>query len=159
MKFGWINLFGAVIVMLILIPNIVYAIKNKNEQNLCKNKLMNMVEQIGRYACIILMWLPLLVWEFGFASVTHMMIYLVGNGVLLLAYGIVYILYFKRKNPESVFALAVIPACIFVLSGILLRHWLLVGFAVLFAIGHIYVTFINISKSIIYEKEENHDNN
>ena len=40
-------------------------------------------------------------------------------------------------------ALAVLPSCIFLLSGILLRHWLLVGFAVLFAIGHIYVTLKN----------------
>ena len=34
MEFGWINVFGAIIVILMLIPNIVYAIKNKNEKNL-----------------------------------------------------------------------------------------------------------------------------
>lgn len=27
---------------------------------------------------------------------------------------------------------------------LLLRHWLLVGFALLFAVGHVYVTAINI---------------
>lgn len=31
-------------------------------------------------------------------------------------------------------------ACIFLMSGLMLRHWLLTGFAVLFAVGHIYVT-------------------
>ena len=36
--------------------------------------------------------------------------------------------------------LAVLPACLFLLSGLTLRHWLLVGFAALFAVGHIYVT-------------------
>ena len=36
MEFGWINLFGAIIVAIILIPNIIYAIKNKDEKNLCK---------------------------------------------------------------------------------------------------------------------------
>ena len=30
MEFGWINVFGAIIVTLMLIPNIVYAIKNRN---------------------------------------------------------------------------------------------------------------------------------
>lgn len=28
MKFGWINAFGAVIVILMLIPNVIYAIRN-----------------------------------------------------------------------------------------------------------------------------------
>ena len=44
MEFGWINVFGAVIVVLMLIPNIVYAIKNKGEKNLCANRCMNIVE-------------------------------------------------------------------------------------------------------------------
>ncbi|MBQ8558941.1 MAG: hypothetical protein IJ439_03030 [Tyzzerella sp.] len=60
MKFGWINLFGAAIVVIMLIPNIVYAVKNKNTENMCKNVFMHYVEQIGRYACIVLMWFPLL---------------------------------------------------------------------------------------------------
>ena len=157
MKFGWINLFGAIVVVLMMVPNIVYAIRNKNEQNLCKNKFMNIIEQIGRYACVILMWLPLFVWEFGFKSVAEMLIYMIGNGVLLIAYIILFARYIKIKSPGVAFALAIIPACIFLLSGILLRHWLLVGFAVLFAIGHIYITYINISKSVIYEEEKNAD--
>ena len=66
MEFGWINLFGGVLVLLMLIPNIVYALKNREEQNLCTNRLMNLAEQVGRYGCIVLMWLPLLVWKFGF---------------------------------------------------------------------------------------------
>lgn len=74
MKFGWINVFGACIVILMLIPNIIYTLRNRNEKNLCTNKLMNTVEQIGRYACIVLMWLPLLVWKFGFASVFEMVL-------------------------------------------------------------------------------------
>ncbi|MBR3095651.1 MAG: hypothetical protein IKH12_08695, partial [Clostridia bacterium] len=79
MKFGWINGFGAAIVVLMLIPNILYALKNKGETNRCSNRLMNLLEQIGRYACIVLMWLPLLVWEFGFADVPQMLLYLAGN--------------------------------------------------------------------------------
>ncbi|MBQ9552487.1 MAG: hypothetical protein IJU96_06950 [Clostridia bacterium] len=143
MKFGWINGFGAGVVLLMLIPNIIYAIKNKGEKNLCTNRFMNGIEQVGRYTCIVLMWLPLLVWEFGFVSVLEMLLYLAGNGVLLAAYWIVFLLYFKRKSRARALALAILPACIFLLSGLLLRHWLLAGFAVLFAIGHIYVTLKN----------------
>lgn len=140
MKFGWINVFGAIIVVLMMIPNIVYAIKNKGERNRCTSRLMNVLEQIGRYACIILMWLPLLVWKFGFASVFEMLLYFLGNGTLLIAYWTLFAVYMKRRSKTLAIALAVLPACIFLLSGLLLRHWLLVGFALLFAVAHIFVT-------------------
>ena len=143
MEFGWINVFGAVIVVLMLIPNIVYAIKNKGEKNLCANRFMNIVEQVGRYACIALMCLPLLVWKFGFASVLDMMLYMACNGLLLAAYWIAFAFYMKRRTVRLAIVLAVLPSCIFLLSGILLQHWLLVAFAILFAIGHIYVTYKN----------------
>ena len=143
MEFGWINVFGAVIVVLMLIPNIVYAIKNKGEKNLCANRFMNIVEQVGRYACIVLMWMPLLVWKFGFASVLDLMLYMACNGLLLAAYWIAFAFYMKRRTVRLAIVLAVLPSCIFLLSGILLQHWLLVAFAILFAIGHIYVTYKN----------------
>jgi hypothetical protein len=139
-EFGWINLFGAGVVILLLIPNIVYAVRNKDEKNLCSNRYMNVTEQIGRYACIILMWLPLPGWEFGFAGVSEMLLYMAGNILLLAAYWFVFIRYFKKKTARRAMTLAVLPACIFLMSGLLLRHWLLAGFALLFAIGHIYVT-------------------
>ena len=140
MEFGWINIFGAGIVALMMIPNIIYAIRNKGEKNNCTNRLMNIIEQIGRYACITLMWLPLLVWKFGFSSVLAMYLYFAGNGCLLAAYWTVFAFYLKKKTRKRALILAVIPSCIFLLSGLLLQHWLLTGFACLFAIGHIYVT-------------------
>ncbi len=143
MEFGWLNIFGACIVVLMLVPNIVYALRNKGERNLCKNKFMNLVEQIGRYACIVLMWFPLMVWKFGFASKTAMIAYFLGNGLLLLVYWIVFYLYMKERSRRKALVLAIVPSCIFLLSGILLGHWLLVCFAVLFAFGHIYVTIQN----------------
>ena len=143
MEFGWINVFGAILVILMLIPNIVYAIKNKNEKNYCANRFMNITEQIGRYACVVLMWLPLLVRKFGFASVWEMVLYMACGGMLLAAYWTVFAFYVKRKTAQRALILAILPACIFLLCGILLRHWLLVGFAVLFAAGHIYVTYQN----------------
>lgn len=143
MKFGLINLFGAAVVAVMLIPNIVYAVRNREEKNLCGNKVMRVLEQIGRYACVILMWLPLLVWEFGFGSVAEALVYTVGNVLLLSAYLIVFIKYLKKRTARRAMALAVLPACVFLLSGVLLRHWLLAGFAVLFTVGHIYVTVKN----------------
>ena len=144
MEFGWVNLAGAGIVILMLIPNIVYALKNKDEKNLCTNRFMNVIEQIGRYACIHLMWFPLLVWKFGFASKLGLIAYLCGNGVLLTAYWLVFMKHMKRKSPASALTLAILPSCIFLMSGLLLHHWLLVGFSLVFATGHIYVTWKNV---------------
>lgn len=140
MEFGWINLFGAVIVVIMLIPNVIFAVKEKGTENKCKDVFMNCVEQIGRYACIILMWLPLLVWKFGFHSVAEMMLYLICNGILLLAYLICWAIYLKRPSGSLAMCLAILPTAIFLISGLLLRHWLLFFAAVLFGSGHIYVT-------------------
>ena len=147
MKFGWISVFGAVIVILMMIPNIIYAIRNKDKTNLCKNWFMNLIEQIGRFACIILMWMPLLIWKFGFSSVFEMILYLIGNGCLLVAYWIIFACYLKRKTRKRALALAVLQTCIFLLSGLLLHHWLLAASALLFGVGHIYVTEKNVSVS------------
>lgn len=147
MKFGWINAFGAGTVILMLIPNIIYAVRNRDEKNLCTNRFMNAIEQIGRYACIALMWLPLLVWEFGFRSTAEMLIYMAGNAVLLTVYWFTYALYMKKKTARRALILAAVPACNFLLSGITLRHWLLVLFAAVFAVGHIYVTEQNAVKA------------
>ena len=140
MRFGWINLFGACAVVLLLIPNVVYAVKHKGEKNRCTNQIMNAAEQLGRYGCIVLMWLPLAVWKFGFAGEADMLAYLAGNGALLIAYWIVFAAHLRRRTARRAMALAVLPACLFLLSGLTLRHWLLAAFAVLFAVGHIYVT-------------------
>ena len=143
MSFGWINGVAAGIVVLMLIPNIVYAIKNRDEKNLCTNRVMNGIEQVGRYACIVLMWLPLLVRKFGFHSVLEMLLYLLGNCALLIAYWIVFFLHMRKRSTASALTLAILPSCIFLMSGVLLRHPLLMGFAALFAVGHIWVTLYN----------------
>ena len=141
MKFGIINIAGIIIIIIMLIPNILYAVHHHNSENKPTNKTMNLLEQAGRYACILLMFFPLGVWKFGFSSVAGMLIYLFGNGILLLAYLLVWILYFKKQSGEKAMALAILPTCIFLVSGITLHHWLLLAAAVIFGTGHISNTY------------------
>ena len=143
MEFGFINLMGFVIVAVMLIPNIFFAVRFKNTENRCRNKAINITEQIGRYACFILMFMPLGVWEFGFGSVLAFLVYLFGNGILLFAYLLIWIFYFRRQSVSKALALAVIPTCIFLLSGITMQHHLLIVASIIFGIGHIYVTSKN----------------
>lgn len=98
MEFGWINLFGAGIVVLIMIPNIIYAVRQKqDEAQAIIPKYLSACEQVGRYGCIMLMWLPLLVWKFGFGSVEELLVYLIANGLLLLSYYLFWGFYFRKK--------------------------------------------------------------
>ena len=140
---SWINLFGLVFVVLMLIPNIIYAIKYREQKNLCENKVMNILEQIGRFASIFLMVFSIGVSEFGFSSVNVFLVYGLGNIVLLLAYFVIWIMFFCKKTLWKGMALAVIPSFLFLLSGVTLQHWLLVCSAILFGVGHIYVSYEN----------------
>lgn len=138
---NWINLFGLISIVLILVPNIIYAIKLRSKEmkcNCCRS--MYILEQIGRYGSMFLMVFNIGIAEFGFASAQHFVAYLVANATLLLAYFIVYALYFKQQTNWKSMALAIIPSCLFLIDGILLRHFLLVSFAIIFALAHICIT-------------------
>lgn len=140
---NWLNLFGLIFVILLLIPNIIYALKAKNQQNKCTNKFMNVVEQISRYGCMILMVFHFGIAEFGFPSVGAFFAYLFGSVLLLISYWVVWILYFHKQTYGKQIALAVIPTCQFILSGVTMRYGLLITFSIVFGIAHIYVTSKN----------------
>lgn len=138
---NWLNVFGLITVAIMLIPNIIYAFKaNKKEQKCSCCRSMYILEQIGRYGSMFLMIFNIGIAEFGLASKTHFAIYAISNICLLIAYIIVYISYFRKQNNWKGMALAIIPSCIFLIDGILLRHYLLVSFALIFALSHICIT-------------------
>lgn len=56
MEAKWFNVYGLIFVAVILIPNVIFAMKCKDGfVNKWNNKLVETVEQIGRFACFILM--------------------------------------------------------------------------------------------------------
>ena len=79
----WINIFGLVFVILLLIPNIIYAFKFRSQKNKCNNKFMNVLEQIGRYASMFLMVFNIGIAEFGFSSAGAFLLYGFGNAFLM----------------------------------------------------------------------------
>jgi hypothetical protein len=76
MQFGFLNLTGFLIVALMMIPNLIYALRNPHIENKCFCKPMLIVEQIGRYGSMAMMVFPLFVWEFGFKSPEELVIWL-----------------------------------------------------------------------------------
>lgn len=143
LELGWLNLFGFIIVILMLVPNIIYGVKYKDRQNLCTNKVMTSLEQIGRFASIFLMVFHIGVGELGFRSIIAFFMYFFGNIVLLLAYFVIWIMFFYKNTLKKGMALAIIPTFLFLLSGLTMGHVLLVCSAIIFGIGHIYVSYVN----------------
>ena len=141
---GWLNLTGLIFVVLLLIPNIVYAIRFRGEENQCKIRSLNVLEQIGRYCSMFLMVFNIGIAEFGFSSLSAFLLYLFGNSVLLLLYWITWLVFMSRQDDFfSRMILAVLPVLLFFLSGITLGHILLIISALVFGVGHIGVTLKN----------------
>ncbi len=55
MTFGWFSVFHILMIAALLIPNGIYMMQNKQMKNKCTSRCMNVLEQIGRYGCMILM--------------------------------------------------------------------------------------------------------
>ena len=145
MEFDPINLFNAIVLILMLAPNIMFWRMAKSRENTEKfdNKAVILFEQIGRYACMLLMIFPIGVWKFGFGSVMAMVVYALQNTVLLVSYIAVWMFSFKKMTLSKAVALSVIPTVIFLANGIILKHWLLVAASVVFGAAHITVTWRN----------------
>lgn len=171
-SWNWINVLGAITIILLLLPNIIYAIKHRDEVNLCENRFMNILEQVGRYGSMLFMVVCLKKGGYGFSSVGAFLIYGFGNLLFLAAYWIVWGVYFhatgtkvisREDGPTAAFmagkrevkgvmalkmSLAILPSCLFLLDGITLEYIPLLIFAILFAVGHIYVTYQNAAAAV-----------
>lgn len=143
---SWFNYYGLIIVVLILVPNIIYSIKKKDEFINPNNKILNVLEQIGRYGSIIFMIFNIPYTYFGFFFKSGLMTYLIINGVLLFSYEIIWIVCWDKNEKFKAYSLSIIPSAIFVLSGILILNIPLMVVASIFALSHITISIKSIKK-------------
>ena len=140
----WVNLFGLVFVAIIMIPNIVYAIKCKDGfLNKWSNKAVETLEQIGRFGSVAFMVVNIPGTFFGWWSDEAFALYLIVNSVLAIVYCALWIVLFKKNNKFRALSLSVIPSVIFIFSGILSHSVLLTVSALLFASAHILISYKN----------------
>ena len=141
---GWFNYYGLAIIVVIMIPNIVFAATHRGGfANAYQNKAAEVLEQIGRYACLIFMAfnIPYTYFDFWFGHA--LIVYLAVNGALLAAYLIFWIVCRKQNGKLKALALSVLPSLIFLFSGTMLLHIPLLVFAVIFAVNHILISYKN----------------
>lgn len=143
----WFNVFGLAFVAVIMIPNIVFAVKCRDGfENMWSNKAVETFEQIGRYGCFFTMIINIPGTAFGFRSDEAFAVYLIADAVLVLAYCGIWIVCFKRNNIFRALALSIIPSVIFLFSGIMSRSVLLMISAVIFAPCHILISYKNATE-------------
>lgn len=140
---NWINTAGLIVVVLMLTPNMIFAFQNKDITNKCTNRLINIIEQIGRYGTIFFMIFHIGFAEYGFKLESSFAIWVIGTGILLVFYWGIWAFYFKKKNLCFAMLLAIIPSVLFIFSGMMFRNWLLVLFGIVFSLGHLTVTYQN----------------
>lgn len=138
-----INLYGLVLLVVLMIPNIVYLQKNKTPNIKIKEKpTAEIIEQMSRYGCIIFTLINTGLYEYGFVSQTSIIIWIIVSAVLATAYYVLWFLFFKfGEKLYTAVPMAVIPGFMFVFSGIMMRRWVMVFFSAVFWAAHTYVTY------------------
>lgn len=141
---GWFNIFGLVFMLIIMIPNIVYAIKHKDGfQNTKINKALLIAEQVGRYGCFAFMAVNIPGTWFGWWSDEAFAVYLITDTALTVIYCVIWAVCFNKNTLFRALSLSVIPSVIFLFSGIMSRSVLLIASAVVFAPAHICICYKN----------------
>lgn len=144
------NPWGFLFLSIIMIPNIIFAIKNKEafENSIQKKwfKILEIFEQIGRYGCFFCMMFNISGTYFGFSCNFSFRIYLIINGILIFSYCLIWITHFRKKNLFRGISLSVIPSIIFLFSGIISKSILLIIFSIIFAPCHIAISILNTKR-------------
>lgn len=141
---GWINIFGLVFMVIIMIPNVIFALKCKDGfENKWENKFIEALEQIGRYGCFAFMVINIPKTWFGWASDEAFALYLIVDAVLIIAYCVIWAVSFKKNSVFRALSLSMIPSAIFLFSGIMSRSVLLMISALIFAPCHILISYKN----------------
>lgn len=98
-----------------------------------------MLEQIGRYACMLFMIFNIPYTWTGFYFTFGETVYLIVNAILVIAYCIAWIVTWKKSGIVRALLLSIIPSMIFIFSGIMIASIPLIIFSVIFAVTHVLI--------------------
>ena len=142
----WFNYYGLIFIIALLIPNVVYAIKNKNATPSYRNKAAETIETVSRFLCIALMIFNIPYTWIGFYFQFAEIVYLVVNSCLLAAYDIFWIVLRKKNGIVRTLLLSVIPTLVFLFSGVMIGSIPLVVSSVFFGATHIFISVKNTDR-------------
>lgn len=140
----YVNFWGLIFVVIILIPNIVFAISCKDGfENRYQNKLVETLEQIGRFGCFFSMFIVVPYMNKGYWFQQGKAIYLILGFLVVGLYCLGWIVFWKENSIRKSLYLSMIPSLLFLESGVVSGNILLLIFAVIFAPCHILISYWN----------------
>lgn len=140
----YVNFWGLILVVIILIPNIVFAISCKDGfENRYQNKLVETLEQIGRFGCFFSMFIMIPYMNKGYWFQQGKTIYLILGFLLVGLYCLGWIVFWKENSIRKSLYLSIVPSLLFLESGVVSGNILLLIFAVIFAPCHILISYRN----------------
>ncbi len=140
---GWFNYIGIIIFILIMIPNIFYSIKHKdsfNNNNINKNIVI--IEQMGRYGCILFLIFNVPMTYIGYWFSNASLIYIIVNFALICIYLLAWVFHWNSKIIRAA-VLSITPALIFIFCGVMIISIPLIVFSYIFVVSHIYISLKN----------------
>ncbi len=141
---NWLNIYGLIFIVIIMIPNIIFAVKCKDGfVNKYNNKFVELFEQIGRFGSFIFMIFNIPKTYFGFYFNNGLILYLIVDSILVTLYCLIWAICFKKPSVFRALALSIIPSFLFIYSGIMIRSILLIIFSLIFAPCHILISYKN----------------
>ena len=140
----WFNVFGLVFMVLIMIPNVIFAFRKKaGFADQWENLIVEILEQTGRFGCIAFMIINIPGTWFGWRSNGAFAAYLIVNSLLVIVYCVLWAVLWDKQGLFKALALSVIPAAIFFFSGIMCRSLPLIAASLIFAPAHILISCKN----------------
>ena len=152
---SWFNYYGLAIFVLMMIPSVVYAAKNKGSfgENVA-GKAVSAVENVARIGSFVFLIFNIPYTYAGFWFENALVVYLSVNGILLFFYLSIWLVMRNKETVLRAVLLSVIPSAILIFSGILVRSAPLTAFALTFAPCHIYISVVNSSAAASKRKKE-----
>lgn len=142
---SWFNYYGLIFIVIIMIPNIVFAVKNgEGYKNIYQNKAAYISEQIGRYACMAFMVFNIPYTYKGFYFPYAETVYISVNSVSVLCYCVIWIVFWRKTGVLKALLLSVIPSFVFIFSSAVTGSIPLAVSAVVFAVSHILISVKNV---------------
>lgn len=143
-KISSINIPGLIFLIIIMIPNFIYAAKcPEGFDEKWKNKIVETFEQVGRFGSFICMAVNIPKTVLGFESSASFWFCVIFGALLVAAYCIIWYFWFWKNTLFRALSLSIIPSVLFLLCGIMSRSILLTAFAAIFAPCHILISVKN----------------
>lgn len=140
----WLNVYGIVIMFVIMIPNIVFGATHKEGfENKYNNRIFEVLEQIGRFGSFAFMIVYVPGATLGYWLDNAELFYIIINGVLCAAYCVSWVVFWNKNSLPKALVLSVLPSLMFIFSGLILLNIPLIITSVIFSFSHVLISYKN----------------